>query len=592
MARLAEAAASAEPLPSAAKATKVKAENKAEGEAEAKGVKEEPADEQQTELAKVKEEVPDEDDPIFLVESDEDEVIMGEFEEAASKPALVKQEPKEDADAASKAAPSSEPALKSRKLNKQALAKMQTELEQGGGKEILAVQEFSCFCIDNPGLAKVKGVGKLINTKLGKMYLSEQGALAFLKVMQEENKLSAKTMLARFGLIKKGIRAADLLADTQPAWAASGTRAPPAIEKWIKDLASTQAKTKPPAVEQSFLDFEQVDQHCIQQVIAIKAAPQFDICKVAGALLLRLISARSIRHINVADIKWADVGFGGSSSDGSEGAEPYLVVSVTKNQARMSTSKAVAAQPVSTLVLTDAASIELFTTWWEHAPAEIRTSPDHYFFPEFGPHDFIWEKKMSNECANNIVKDCALSLGLVRSDEHLLSFTTKCVRQGTAADTLQGVQEYIADRNKTLGRAASSKMELKTYVPPEVVMKPGALLPCNAAACCDQALQAALQAHAEEHKWQLLCKVCGYPHCQCPKCQILSEAVAASVAKTKQTHHTCWLEIFNNKTGRRSKKFMNETEDQFTSRLAAWQAVGLDTDIPVFMEGGYQFMQE
>ena len=256
----------------------------------------------------------------------------------------------------------------------------------------------------------------------------------------------------------------------------------------------------------------------------------------------------------------------------------------------MSTSKAVAAQPTSTLVLTDAASIELFTTWWEHAPADIRVSPAHYFFPEFGPKDFIWDKQMSNECANHIVKECALSLGLVRNDAHLLSFTTRCVRQGTAADTLQGVQEYMADRNKALGRASSSQMELKTYVPPHVVMKPGALLPASAAAACDQALKAALETHAEEHKWQLLCQVCGYPQCSCKKCAALCNGGHTAHA-LKKLSHECWLNAWDHKAGRKSKHGPPETEGEFAMRLKAWTDLGLTTDTPTYKGGFYTFEQ-
>lgn len=527
-------------------------------------------------------------------EGGEEEVAKEEKDEQPRTPIKqekVKEEPQDQENVEEQQEGATEPATKARKLDKDTMARLQAEAAHDGGKDTKLAVEYSAFCVANPGLPKIKGTGKLTSTPLGKMFLSEQGALNFLKVLQEDGNLSAKYTLGKFGLLKKGIRAADLPAASLPAWAVSGTRVPPVIDKWLKDLDAAQKKekAKSPAVEKPFMTFEQVDNHCIKQVIAIKCAPSYDICDIVGALLMRLISSRSVRTINTSKITWADVGLSGSGAADAREAEPYLDVSVTKNVRRLPTARALAAQSTSRLTLTDAVSKELFFTWWEYAPADVKSSPDCFFFPEFGKDGFLWERAMSNETSNLIVRGCALAMGLVRNDAHLMAFTSTSVRQGTAADTYKAVGEYISARNKDLGRASSSDMELGTYVPPQVVMAPGPLLSQDVVAMSDQALCASLASAAEEHKWQLLCCTCGFPHCDCAKCKACADP-EKTLSAIKKMDHGCWLGAFAHKKGKRSRKFTWETGEQFQIRLQAWTDIGLQ-DVPTFKDGYYTFEQ-
>ena len=136
-----------------------------------------------------------------------------------------------------------------------------------------------------------------------------------------------------------------------------------------------------------------------------------------------------------------------------------------------SASAVVVAQPKSRIFLDDVVSKSLFDEW--HAFATHQGVPGTaYFFPSLGRDGFLWHTKLSYALADKFVQEAASAMSLCRDPAHLRCFTTKALRRGTAAESVQLVRACLRDRNHTVGRSRSSSMETKVYCPQEVLGLP------------------------------------------------------------------------------------------------------------------------
>ena len=134
-------------------------------------------------------------------------------------------------------------------------------------------------------------------------------------------------------------------------------------------------------------------------------------------------------------------------------------------------SAVVAAQPKSRIFLDDVVSKSLFDEW--HAYATQQGVPETaYFFPSLGKNGFLWHTKLTYAMADKFVQEAASALSLCRDTAHLKCFTTKALRRGTAAESMELVRACLRDRNHLVGRSSSSHMETKVYCPQEVLGLP------------------------------------------------------------------------------------------------------------------------
>ena len=87
-------------------------------------------------------------------------------------------------------------------------------------------------------------------------------------------------------------------------------------------------------------------------------------------------------------------------------------------------------------------------------------------------------------------------------------------------------------------------------------------------------LREALARHFGDKRDELLCTMCGYPSCSCSRCK--------GKAHLK---HRCWLQ--SRGTGKKSKRWISESDAQLRERTDAWLTLGITA--PVFRGGAFVF---
>lgn len=426
-------------------------------------------------------------------------------------------------------------------------------------KEVAIAKKLSKFSTMNKqAFLKLGGFGKLVPTKLGSMFLSDKAATAFLMALQTMNPVQSNTLHSKFCLLKKGIRSTDLPAAHMPAWACEGAAPPPVLARYLKHLAKTQASSKPAAQQQGFLTPDHIATYCTNLLIEFRVTQFPAVEPYIDALFMRCQSGRSIRAVNLFDVRMSNVGFKSGGASGE--SVPFIEVTITKPLSKMAASTAVRANPKTTLLLIDTISKELFDIWWDFIPDQVKGNPNYYFFPAKGAHGFLWDQPLTYAACEQFVQHTASSLGLANSQEHLATFQLKAIRQGTAAESAAIIKGALASRNTHLGRAASSRMEVEVYAPTTALLAPGPLFePLAANAFFDSALQH----HFTDMKGSLLCTACGYCQCPCNKCRLK----AAGKNLPTGLLHTCWLSATDTgRVGKKSKKHLPETEGQFNAR--------------------------
>lgn len=436
--------------------------------------------------------------------------------------------------------------------------------------------DFSSFCLENPELKDLPNIGNMVDTAHGPVYTTEIAAQAYLSALKEQNGLKAATLTGHFKLLKEGLRAANLLANQLPAWAAQRATKTPLIEKLVRESVVNEAKAAPAACEKGFLTPEQVEEYALHVICMHKAGKlNHDIRELTTALYLRVQAARSHRAVDLFEAKMSDAGWSACGADaGAQTA--FINITTLKPLVGKTADQAVGTKLKHEFKIVDPITLYLYNAWWDWLPADVRSNADCYLFPFMGKEGFEYGKKLTHAMANKFVLKCAQHLGIVHDPRHAASFTTKSVRQGKAATSFSILKEHLATTNPMVGRAQDSKMDLSTYLPKGCLVEPGPLYASTATA--EAKLQSALEAYFTPLKKKLLCTVCGYPNCACEKC---------SSTGSKRLGHTCWLTSYKGK-GKRSRNWVHETEAEFACRLKAWQDLGVQ-DVPVFEAGSFTF---
>lgn len=296
-----------------------------------------------------------------------------------------------------------------------------------------------------------------------------------------------------------------------------------------------------------------------------------DRATIGGALLLRLQSGRSHRHVNIpGNLKFGDTGTL-SGHDAAQEPVPFINALCTKPLGAMTVQGVANAQGRVQLLLTDKVTQFLWDAWaGEQWTADIPR--EHaYVFPKQGRDGFEWNLPMTRLQHDRVVQRCAQVMGLAFTADELKSITSKAVRCGVSAKVARQLRETLTGGSKTLGRAAGSNMDIGVYTPKEVLMEPGPLH--SDEADVSARLEQALAEHFGPLKNDLLCKHCGFPGCVCMAC-----------GPAKRGSHTCWLK---GRMGPKPRKAgYSETDDQCNARLAAWLGFGID-EVPVWDGTGY-----
>jgi len=504
--------------------------------------------------------------------------------QACRRPA---REPEESAPGSAAAAASSSSSSSS------SSSRLQSYFEEAGASELKpgssnlrTLREYSRFSVE-AAATQSDGGGRagprLTATPGGDISPEEAVARAFLARLrfgggptEGPYVLKAKTLENRFTLLKAALRQCLATTGELPSWAVSGCKTSHHVDKMFQQWRRKEQGNEAASVRRGFITDEHVEAYCLrlmaQDAVEARLAPR----AVCAALLLRVQSARSIRHGNLATMRWADVGWEAAAAEGVPDVGSLSVV-VTKNLGSMSARRAVVSRLKSKLLAADEISGWFFRRWWEDSGAAAgERGPDDYFFPSnssTGGVDF--SKPMTNEQHNQLCRSAAEALRLATTKEELSTFTSTCVRRGCAAALVGELQAVMRASNHRLGRAATSSIDLSTYAPEEVVLQPGPLF--DDVDGIASRVQEYFALHAGPRVAALTCPVCGYPRCSCVRCDHLRKGI-----RTSTRSHVCWMA---GQLGRISRAGPRETEAQRAARTAAWLALGFDAEEVPFWTG-------
>ena len=390
--------------------------------------------------------------------------------------------------------------------------------------------------------------------------------------------LKAKTVENRLVLLKKGLRECVYEAGKLPAWATSGCRTSRTLDKLFQQWRKTEVQMEKAAKKRGFITDDMVERYCLDLVVKDRVEGRLPMAAVFAGLLLRLQSARSIRHVNLASLRWRDVSWPAVARD--RAAVAAIDVVVTKVIGNMSVRRAVSSKLKSRLLATDVLSAWFFSRWCEDAEAASRR-PDDFFFPFLkatGDYDFGVGMNNPQHCC--ITRAAAAHLQLVTTEEELVGYASNCVRRGCAADLGARLEAVVEDSNQSRGRGRKSRIDLDVYMPDDVVLRPGPFYEDAAGieSRFRQRMAEALGATKEDR----LCPMCGYPSCDCFRCDAMRRGV-----KSCKSGHSCWL---TRRLGRVPKGGVVEDEEQLAARAAKWaeHAVACD-EIPKFHDGRYSW---
>ena len=242
----------------------------------------------------------------------------------------------------------------------------------------------------------------------------------------------------------------------------------------------------------------------------------------------------------MVEVLWADTGVvAAASSSDSAGTDdvPYMNICATKLLGVLSVSALGSIKAKAKFSLGDAISRFLFQAWSDVTPQEIRDDPNTFFFPTEKPalgYPFDWAEPISNTEVNALVLKCAQHNGIVTDEDHAKTFTLQAVRRGVAAEVVPALRDALGKLNIRHGRAKDSTMDVAVYCPRTVLVEPG-LLHVDLDGI-QRFMDEYIQVNLADPAMATLCKTCGYPGCQCPKCLHIAKGSKSSAAK-----HKCWL---------------------------------------------------
>lgn len=465
-----------------------------------------------------------------------------------------------------------EPALKKPRLDVAALAKICSPSQQS----MDAVRLFSGFCTEyQQDLLELPEIGELFEIGGHQMFLSDIAVAAWLQKLLEVYEL--KKLYGQFTSLKKGLLSFNINASIAPHWLQQAASTPPAVTKILKaEKADTLLGSKP-VQEKGFLTRQNILDYCLSVIEAdyVQPVSQKEIC---NAFLAWAQAGRGHRITNLAMARLGHVGStqaaGSAQAPGPE--VPYIDLPVSKLLGTMTGKQIVDARVVVRFWLADPVSQYLCNAWLDSLPEDIKSQPGKYLFPHQGITGFNFDKAISNGAVKDTMLAIALQQGLVKNDAHGKTFGCNAIRKGIAAEVVTAVEETLGQLNLQHGRGRQSRMDPLVYCPPSVIVQPGNLH------VDIESIQAYFDQRMHQHqvslKDNLLCSICGYPSCLCPKC------LSVLAGKAQYVMHDCWLS--SRGRGKKAKDWIHESADQAESRAQAWVAAGVQ-DLPIFKNGKF-----
>jgi hypothetical protein len=278
----------------------------------------------------------------------------------------------------------------------------------------------------------------------------------------------------------------------------------------------------------------------------------------------------------------SDVGFG-QSADGSTDVG-VIDIACTKTLGNMTGHKAAKSISKVRFEITDPVTDFLFRRWVSTFEDQMGLDTA-FFFPYQGPHGFDFRRSMTQAQHDQAIRKCASDLHLASSQDHLRTFTSQSVRVGVSTEVAAMIRDSLTKVNKAHGRSRNSLMDVSTYVPDQVLMAPGPLFGNDVE--IQQKYETYQAAYFGPLKQQLLCRSCGYPACECPRCQQIDPSAATQPrSRASRCAHTCWIQ---ERLGRKRLSGPSEDQSQKQARQAAWTSYGIDA-LPVWCgEQGFNF---
>ena len=138
------------------------------------------------------------------------------------------------------------------------------------------------------------------------------------------------------------------------------------VDKMFQAWRKVEQSDERACVARGFITEEHVERHCLDLMARDASQGRLPAAEVFQGLLLRVQSARSIRHGSLASVRWADVGWEVPADQGVEKIGSISVV-VTKNLGHMSARQAVTSKIKSKLLAVDEISAWFFRRWCEEA---------------------------------------------------------------------------------------------------------------------------------------------------------------------------------------------------------------------------------
>lgn len=408
----------------------------------------------------------------------------------------------------------------------------------------------------------------LVDTSVGPVSLAEGMVQTYLVHMRfgggpAEGKVLPSGNVSQIVKILKNLQACmrhcGLAPQDVPAWVTSHTKS---MTQLIRDFKKADMPTELPTTRRLFVTPEHIESYCISVIIRGKAEMYTSYKEIGEALLLRMQSGRSHRFVNLTSLKLVDTGYKAAASDGE--SVPFYNICCTKPLGTRTVEGVANARGRVEILVVDPITRYLWDKWMEQTVEQEDDEKEVYFFPKQGKFQFHWDQPMPRVQHDEAVQHCVEALGLPYTKEEIHKFTSKSVRSGVSAQVARVVRESLTGKNKSLGRSATSTMDLGTYCPKEVLMEPGPLFADVESA--KARLGEALAKHFAPIKDKLICEVCGYPQCNCPNCN------------QGRASHTCWLQ---GRRGRMPKHGPAEDGGQLAMRASAWGQLGID-ETPVW----------
>ena len=369
----------------------------------------------------------------------------------------------------------------------------------------------------------------------------------------------------KFWQLRQGIRAAFLYdASILPAWLEEPFGSDPWIRKKLTDWGLEDARLKKPPEPKGQLTKVDIAFWCLYIIGLYMINPPPDMqTLVLFALLLRVQSGSNLRHVNIAAVKWSDVGI-------DKAGVPYIVLYNTKAWLLASSDTQDKVRPDATYYFSDRISYVLFMIWWGWFSEKHAGRAGSYFFPRINVSSFNFGALFTYESHKEACQCVALHCGVVQAHSgHLGTFTSQSVRRGNAAFTWGLVSNILHHTNQMMGRMKHSFLD-RHYAGQDVLSAPGPLFSdieeinvCYAEFLCE---------YLDDHKNSLLCKCCGHPACKCKLCE-----------RTCHKKHTCWLREFSELTKCKKPTSLGLRMDdpQIYEMRTAWARYGVD-EIPTW----------